>query len=358
MMLAWIKRNKYLLGFLIAVIAIGYFGYGYYKSSTEVKETVRTATVEYGHLSDSISATGSLSAVDNVDISSKITGRIVEVCVEENDHVNAGQVLVRLDDTSLAATQTQMQAKMENALATYNRYSALLAKGAISKSDYDLAEADYTVAKANYDQATSNVNDTVITTPISGYVIGKPTPVGQTISSGISEPQVIMSIANLDNMQIETMVDESDIGQVKVGQKVNFTVDSYPDRTFEGIVRLVSRKAVTENNVIYYTVYVDVANSEGKLLPTMTARANIIVNEADGVLMVPANCLRTEASRYVQVYNEATKEIRNVDVEVGLSGDDKVAVSSPELKEGDKILVKAAKATQTNSNRMGGPPMH
>ena len=253
MMLAWIKCNKYLLGFLIAVIAIGYFGYGYYKSSTEVKETVRTATVEYGHLSDSISATGSLSAVDNVDISSKITGRIVEVCVEENDHVNAGQVLVRLDDTSLAATQTQMQAKMENALATYNRYSALLAKGAISKSDYDLAEADYTVAKANYDQATSNVNDTVITTPISGYVIGKPTPVGQTISSGISEPQVIMSIANLDNMQIETMVDESDIGQVKVGQKVNFTVDSYPDRTFEGIVRLVSRKAVTENNVIYYT---------------------------------------------------------------------------------------------------------
>ncbi len=340
MMLAWIKRNKYLLGFLIAVIAIGYFGYGYYKSSTEVKETVRTATVEYGHLSDSISATGSLSAVDNVDISSKITGRIVEVCVEENDHVNAGQVLVRLDDTSLAATQTQMQAKMENALATYNRYSALLAKGAISKSDYDLAEADYTVAKAS-------------------YVIGKPTPVGQTISSGISEPQVIMSIANLDNMQIETMVDESDIGQVKVGQKVNFTVDSYPDRTFEGIVRLVSRKAVTENNVIYYTVYVDVANSEGKLLPTMTARANIIVNEADGVLMVPANCLRTEGtSRYVQVYNEATKEIRNVDVEVGLSGDDKVAVSSPELKEGDKILVKAAKATQTNSNRMGGPPMH
>ena len=359
MMLAWIKRNKYLLGFLIAVIAIGYFVYGYYKSSTEVKETVRTATVEYGHLSDSISATGSLSAVDNVDISSKITGRIVEVCVEENDHVNAGQVLVRLDDTSLAATQTQMQAKMENALATYNRYSALLAKGAISKSDYDLAEADYTVAKANYDQATSNVNDTVITTPISGYVIGKPTPVGQTISSGISEPQVIMSIANLDNMQIETMVDESDIGQVKVGQKVNFTVDSYPDRTFEGIVRLVSRKAVTENNVIYYTVYVDVANSEGKLLPTMTARANIIVNEADGVLMVPANCLRTEgSSRYVQVYNEATKEIRNVDVEVGLSGDDKVAVSSPELKEGDKILVKAAKATQINSNRMGGPPMH
>ncbi len=357
MMLAWIKRNKYLIGFLVILTAAGYFGYKYYKSSTGVKENVRTATVEYGHLSDSISATGSLSAVDNVDISSKITGRIVEVYVEENDHVEANQILVRLDDTSLVATQTQMRAKMENTLATYNRYAALLAKGAISQSDYDLAEADYTVAKANYDQATSNVSDTVIRTPISGYVIGKPTPVGQTISSGISTPQVIMSIANLDNMQIETMVDESDIGQAQVGQKVTFTVDSYPDKIFEGIVRLVSRQAVKENNVIYYTVYVDVVNAEGKLLPTMTARANLIVNEVDGVLMVPSNCLRTEGKRhYVQIYDEVTKETRDIDVEVGLSGEDKVAVSSPKLQAGDKVLVKATKATQTNNNIR--PPLH
>lgn len=357
-MLAWLKRNKYILGFLVVVAVIGYFGYNYYKSTTAVTTAVRTATVEYGHLADSISATGSLSAVDNVDISSKITGRIVEVCVAENDHVDAGTVLVRLDDTSLAATQTQMQAKMENALATYNRYTTLLTQGAISKADFDLAEADYTVAKANYDQAASNTSDTVITSPIAGYVIGKPTPVGQTISSGISTPQVIMSIANLDNMQIETLVDESDIGQVKVGQKVNFTVDAYSDQTFEGVVRLISRSAVTENNVIYYTVYVDVANSEGKLLPTMTARANIIVSEADGVLMVPSNCLRTDGERhYVQVYNESTKAVRDVDVQVGLSGDDKIAVSSPELQAGDKVMLKAAKATQNNDNRMG-PPMH
>lgn len=353
---AWIKRNKYILGFLIVATLAGYFGYKYYKSSTEVTTIVKTGTVEYGNLADSISATGSLSAIDNVDISSKITGRIIEVCVEENDHVTAGQVLVRLDDTSLAATQTQMEAKMNNCLATYNRYSALLAKGAISKSEYDQVYADYIVAKANYDQAESNVNDTVIRTPISGYVIGKPTPVGQTISSGISTPQVIMSIANLDNMQIETMVDESDIGQVKVGQKVNFTVDTYPDRTFEGRVRLISRQAITQNNVIYYTVYVDVANSEGKLLPTMTARTNIIINEAEDVFMVPINCLHAEGKRrYVKVYDEATKTTRDVNVEVGLTGDDKTAVSSPELKAGDKVLAKTVKATQTNSGRMGGP---
>lgn len=354
-MLGWIKRNKYLAVLLIIAVAASYGGYKYYKSSTQVKEKIRTATVEYGKLTDSISATGSLSAIDNVDISSKITGRIVEVCVEENEHVNAGDVLVRLDDTSLVATQTQMKAKMQNALATYNRYQTLLARGAISQADYDLTEADYIVAKANYDQATSNVADTVISTPIAGYVIGKPTPVGQTISSGISTPQVIMSIANLDNMQIETMVDESDIGQVRVGQKVKFTVDSYADKTFEGIVRLVSRKAVTENNVIYYTVYVDVANPKGELLPTMTARANIITNEAEDVLMIPVNCLRSEGTRhYVELYNESTKETTSIDVEVGLSGEDKVAISSAKLQAGDKVLIRAAKPTQTNQNG----PMH
>ena len=186
---------------MLILAAICYAGYSYYQSITQVETTVKTAKVEYGTLKDSISATGSLSAVDNVDISSKITGRIVEVLVEENQHVEAGQVLVKLDSqvlvkldsTALEATARQMKARLDNAELTYNRYTALLAQGAISRSDYDLAESDYIVAKANYDQAVSDVNDTVITSPIAGYIIGEPTPVGQTISSGISEPQVIMS---------------------------------------------------------------------------------------------------------------------------------------------------------------------
>ena len=220
----FIRNNKYVIGFLVILLAICYAGYSYYQSITQVETTVKTAKVEYGTLKDSISATGSLSAVDNVDISSKITGRIVEVLVEENQHVEAGQVLVKLDATALEATARQMKARLDNAELTYNRYTA----GAISRSDYDLAESDYIVAKANYDQAVSDVNDTVITSPIAGYIIGEPTPVGQTISSGISEPQVIMSVANLDDMQIDTLVDESDIGRVKVGQTVEFTVDAYP----------------------------------------------------------------------------------------------------------------------------------
>ena len=360
-MLKFIKNNLYALVFLAILLGACFGGYKYYKSQKATKtETVKTVSVEYGNLQKSVSATGSLSALDNVDISSKITGRIVEVLVAENDHVTAGQLLLRLDDSSLKATEEQREATLNEATLTMNRYSALLSKGAISQQQYDTALMNYRVAKAAHEQAVSNTNDTYIYSPIDGYVIGKPTPVGQTISSGISSPQVIMSIANLDKMQIETLVDESDIGQIKVGQKVEFTVDSYPEETFEGTVRLISRSATTTNNVVYYKVYVDVANSKNKLFPTMTARASIIIHEAGDVLMVPQNCIFYDGGRkYVKKYDSQTKQETEIDVEVGMTGDDSVAVKSDQLRQGDKLLVKTLKAKQTNNNRRspmpGGP---
>ena len=355
-MLKFIKNNLYALLFLAVLIGACFGGYKYYQSQKAAKtETVRTASVEYGNLQKSVSATGSLSALDNVDISSKITGRIVEVLVAENDHVTAGQLLLRLDDSSLKATQEQREATLNEATLTLNRYAALLNKGAISQQQYDNAMMNYRVAKAAHEQAVSNTNDTYIYSPIDGYVIGK---VGQTISSGISSPQVIMSIANLDKMQIETLVDESDIGQIKVGQKVEFTVDSYPEETFEGVVRLISRSATTTNNVVYYKVYVDVTNSKNKLFPTMTARANIIISEAGDVLMVPQNCIFYDGGRkYVKKYDPKTKQETEIDVEVGMTGDDSVAVKSDQLRQGDKVMVKTLKAKQTNNNNMRPPRM-
>ena len=216
-MLKFLQKNKYMIIVAAIVLAGSYGGYKYYQSNQTAAQTVKLGRVTRGDLTETVSATGSLTALDNVDISSKITGRIVEVLVKENQHVNAGDVLVRLDATSLKATLAQMQAKLTNAQLTYKRDLDLLNRGAISQATYDAAYADYLVALSNYEKAASDVNDTVITTPISGYIIGKPTPVGQTISSGISTPQVIMSVATLDNMEIEALVDESDIGQVKEG---------------------------------------------------------------------------------------------------------------------------------------------
>ena len=242
----------------------------------------------------------------------------------------------------------QMKAKLDNAEANYYRYQTLVNSGAVSRFEYDNIYADYLVAKTNYDKAASDVQDTIIKTPIDGYIIGEPTPVGQTISSGISEPQVIMSVATLDDMQIEAMVDESDIGQVKVGQRVKFTVDAYPNETFSGKVRLISRKAEIENNVIYYKVYVDVDESKGKLLPTMTARADFIIAEADNVLIVPLNCVYADGKRrFVKVYNTKTKESREVDVKLGLSNDSEIVVETNALQPGEVLLVRKAVAKQT-----------
>ena len=323
-MMSFVKKNKYILVAAAILLAGSYGGYKYYQSTQVTTTAVKMGEVKKGNIMQTVSATGALSAQDNVDISSKITGRIVEVLVKENQHVNAGDVLVRLDATSLNATLAQMQAKLHNAQANYERNLNLLNRGAISQSTFDSVEADYLVAKSNYEKAASDVNDTVITTPISGYIIGKPTPVGQTISSGISTPQVIMSVATLDNMEIEALVDESDIGQVKDGQKVKFTVD----------------------------------DAKGKLLPTMTARTEIIIDEANDVTIVPLNCIYSEGSRhYVKVYNEKTKETRDVDVKLGLTSDSEVAVTATGLSVGDKLLVKKAVSKQT-SNRMGPPPMH
>ena len=354
-MMNFINRNKYAVIFCALLLAGGYGGYKYYVSSQTPAATVKTGVVERGNLVETISATGALSAVNNVDISSKITGRIVEVLVEENQHVNAGDVLVRLDDTALMATMRQMKAKLDNAEANYNRFQKLVESGAISRSEYDNVYADYLVAKTNYEKAASDVQDTVITTPIDGYIIGEPTPVGQTISSGISEPQVIMSVATLDDMQIEAMVDESDIGQVKVGQKVNFTVDAYPNENFSGKVRLISRKAETENNVIYYKVYVDVDDAKGKLLPTMTARADFVIASAENVLMVPVNCIYADGKRrFVKVYNTKTKESREVDVKLGLSNDSEIVVQTDGLQPGEVLLVRKAVAKQTGVRSGGG----
>ena len=354
-MMNFINRNKYAVIFCALLLAGGYGGYKYYVSSQTPAATVKTGVVERGNLVETISATGALSAVNNVDISSKITGRIVEVLVEENQHVKAGDVLVRLDDTALMATMRQMKAKLDNAEANYNRFQKLVESGAISRSEYDNVYADYLVAKTNYEKAASDVQDTVITTPIDGYIIGEPTPVGQTISSGISEPQVIMSVATLDDMQIEAMVDESDIGQVKVGQKVNFSVDAYPSETFTGKARLISRKAEISNNVIYYKVYVDVDDAKGKLLPTMTARADFVIASAENVLMVPLNCVYVEGKRrFVKVYNTKTKESRDVDVKLGLSNDSEIVVQTDALKPGEVLLVRKAVAKQTGVRSGGG----
>ena len=347
---------KLVLLAIVALLGFGYGGYKYYQESQTTKVKIETVKVETGDIKTSVSATGTIKPVNSVDINSKISGRIVEVLVKENDWVTAGQKLFMLDDQQYRNEVIKTQATLDNAALTLERMRTLWQKGAVAKSEYDVAEKDYRIATANYAKSVSDFEDTIIKAPVTGLVVGKPTPAGQTVAPGISTPMVLMTIADMSIVQSETLVDETDIGQVALGQKVEFTVDAYSDITFHGVVSLISRKAQTENNVIYYKVYVDVADSKNLLFPDMTSRATIHANEVSNVLTVPISMIR-ENSRGRFVYkvmpNGKTQEIA---VETGLRSDSRVEIKSG-VNEGDQIVQRPASSdkietTANNSSSM------
>ena len=327
---------------VLAILAGG--GYWYYRQSQKPASVTKTIRVERGDVAASVSATGTLVPLNKVDVSSKITGLITKVSVKENDRVKQGQVLIALDDKQLKSELEQTQAKLNNASLNYLRLKELLAQGAISAQQFDQAETDYLVAKAAYDNTMSKLDDTIIRAPIDGVVIGKPIPAGQTVAPGISTPMVLLTVAELAAMQIETLVDESDIGRIAVGQNVTFTVDSFPALSFAGAVTNVSMKSVVQQNVVYYTVLVDVTDTKGKLFPSMTARVAIHVGESKDVLLLPLSAIRErKGQKYVSVQrpNGTTED---VPVGVGLMGDDKVEVRGG-LSEGDNVVTRSAAGT-------------
>ncbi len=325
----------------------------YYKKSAKPVVSETTIAVSKGDLYSVVAATGTISPVNSVEISSRVTGLITEVKVKENDYVKAGQTLLVLDDSSLKAQVAQYYAQLQNYQAIYERSKKLAAVGGQSAQQLETDRTNYLVAQSNYDNYASQLEYFVIKSPVDGMVIGKPTPAGQTVAQGISSPQVIMTIADMSKMQIKVLVDETDIGKVKVGQNVVFTVDSYADRNFNGKVTSISRSATTSSNVIYYPVYVDVDSADGLLYPTMTARVNIQTGESHNTLILPLSAVKEEkGQKYVKVL--ANGLIQQVNVQTGISDDTNVEIISG-LQEGDQVVVTASKP-KTSTNQNFGPP--
>lgn len=343
-MLKKIGGFKLALLIIVLLAILGYGGYRYYQSKQTAKVEIDTVKVEVGDIATTVSATGTITPVNSVEVNSKITGRIVEVLVRENDWVTEGQPLFILDDEQYRNELSKMQATLNNSALTLERMKTLSARGAVAQQEYDAAEKEYLVASANYDTAVSNLADTVIKAPVTGLVIGKPTPAGQTVSPGISTPMVLMTIADMSIMQSETLVDETDIGRVVLGQKVEFTVDAYDDTTFNGVVSLISRKAQTENNVIYYKVYVDVLDSNQKLFPNMTSRVTIQASSAQNVMLLPLSTVR-ENSRGRFVYKMLPDgRAQELPVTVGLRGNEKIEIRSG-VSEGEEIVLRPSLLT-------------
>lgn len=347
------KMLRYKVGIIITVIllivAVGAFYV--YKGKAVPVSVNPTVTVERGDIVAMVSATGTLSPVNLVDVSSKISGLIQEMKVSENDQVSVGQVLLVLDDTHLRAQVAQAKARLVNAKGIYERTSRLEAMGAVATQQLDTSLSDYNVAQATYDDAVSQLNDTVIRSPINGQVIGKPTPAGQAVAPGVSTPMILLTVADMSKMQIETQVDESDIGQIKVGQKVNFTVDAYPAKTFSGVVSNISQKANVVSNVVYYKVLVDVDAAENLLKPTMTARVSIRIAESKGSLMVPLVAVKSSNGEfYVVIVRNGTEQ--RTTVTTGITGESKIEILSG-LVEGDQVITATAKG-QTGTTPKGG----
>lgn len=303
---------------LAAVVAALWFWKG--RGGGGAEQRFRTAAVEQGDIRVAISATGTLGALSTVDVGSEVSGKVEEVLVDFNDRVRKGQIIARIDpstfeaqiaqgDASIASARAGLataQATLRNAELAYNRNRELAAQKLVARGDLDQtlaardqaraqvaqAEAQIRQQEASTRNARLNLGRTVIYSPVDGVVLNRSIEPGQTVAASLQAPVLFKIAEDLSRMEIVLAVDESDIGQVKQGQTVSFTVDAFPDRQFRGEVSQVRLSATNTNNVITFPVVVAVDNADQALLPGLTANAEIEVSRRDGVLKVPNAAMR------------------------------------------------------------------
>lgn len=268
--------------------------------------TFDTAAVAPENITNSITATGTIEPVTSVTVGTQVSGIVSKLFVDYNSVVKKGQVIAELDKTNLMSqlntAKTQLataQSQLNYQTANYKRYKTLFEKGLVAADDFDNAKLSYTQAKEQVasakeevQRAQTNLGYATITSPIDGVVLSKSVEEGQTVAASFSTPELFTIAQDLTNMQVVADVDEADIGDVKEGERVSFTVDAYPDDTFEGEVKQVRQEATTTNNVVTYEVVISAPNADLKLKPGLTANVTIYTAERKGVLSVPSKALR------------------------------------------------------------------
>ena len=289
------------LGLAAAAIAVGFRFWKHDDGSA-----YRFVELARGDIRSTVSSTGNLQAVLTVQVGTQVSGQISQIFVDYNDHVSANQLMARIDPTLLQqavrsseADLTRSRAELAQAEQTLTRTEGLAAQGAATQEALDaarlardVAQAARTSAEVAVERARQNLTYSEIRSPVDGVVLVRTAEVGQTVAASLSAPQLFLIAGDLSQMEILAAVDESDIGKIHVGQKAEFTVQAYPDETFEGTVRQVRLQSTTLENVVNYTVAVSVVNEEGKLLPGMTATVDFLVSEAKDVFKVPNAALR------------------------------------------------------------------
>ena len=272
----------------------------------EQKAEFSTAKVEKQNISTSITATGTIEPVTSVTVGTQVSGIVSKLYVDYNSIVKKGQIIAELDKTNLISELNRAKADLSSAQSTlnyetanYNRYKTLFDKGLISANDYENARLSFDKAqqtvrssRENVQKAQTNLGYATITSPIDGVVLSKSVEEGQTVAASFNTPELFTIAQDLTDMRVIADIDEADIGGVKEGQRVSFTVDAYPDDKFEGQVTQVRQQATTESNVVTYEVVISAPNNDLKLKPGLTANVTIYTLEKNDVLAAPAKALR------------------------------------------------------------------
>ncbi len=349
------------------------------------------ATVTRQDISTSVTATGTIEPVTKVEVGTQVSGIIDKIYVDYNSEVRKGQVIAELDKTNLLSELTSAKSNLANAQseldyqkANFDRYAKLFEKGLVSTDDYENARLSYekarqniVVQQQNVTKAQTNVGYATITSPIDGIVLSREVEEGQTVASAMTTPTLFYIAQDLTDMRVIADVDEADIGGVKEGQRVTFTVDAFPDDVFDGTVTQVRLEATTESNVVTYEVVIAAPNKDLKLLPGLTANVTIYTAERNGVLSLPSKALRFTPNQALLTSEQRVEDCQSEQkvwklegnvfkaqpVETGLNGGTNVEISEG-LVEGEKVIISfelgatevAEKSEEMSNPFMPGPP--
>lgn len=380
--------NGKTLFLLIAAAMIG--GYFYYQQShPSAKEAgYRTESVDTGDMTQTVSANGTLNPVTLVSVGTQVSGTVRKLHTDFNQQVKQGQVLLELDDAIFSAQVRQSEANVRNVQATLDlaraneaRMQNLFAQEYVSRLEYDQAiqarksaEAQVDMVRAQLSRDRANLNYTVIRSPVSGVVVARQVDVGQTVAASFQTPELFKIAQDLSKMQIHSNFAEADVGQIRVGQAANFTVDAFPSRKFTATVHEVRLNPTVQQNVVTYDVVLDVGNPEQILLPGMTAYVSIVLNEKSNVLRVSNGALRYRpiaaeatnngkrgerrkgeaASRKLYVLRDG-KPVA-VPVVLGMTDNRYTEIISGKIKSGDQVIVGDA-LPQVDKGASSGPRM-
>ncbi len=392
----FLLRAKVLVPLILLGVVIAGAAYFQKKAESNKGERYRTVLVDRGPVIQRISANGTLNPVTVVNVGTQVSGTVVKLYTDFNQPVKANQILLELDPALIKANIAQLEAAMRSteatmrlAESTLKRNTELVAKGFITPQaleqnlkELDVAKAQVAQAKSQLDREKTNLSYTIIRSPIDGIIIDRKIDIGQTVAASFSTPTLFQIAKDLEAMQIDTSVAEADVGSVKQGMDVRFTVDAYPDRDFNGKIRLVRLNPTIQQNVVTYNVIVDVTNEGNLLKPGMTAQVSFVANQRLDVLRIPNTALRfrpvkdekaekkdrdakkddkkvtetlkTDAAKAEaaalgdrikrppsRVYKvDAKGELATVEVRTGVASNQYTEVISGEIKSGDELVIR------------------